>query len=221
MHSSSVLSRSDFQLTHYNKSVTHEDFFADFAITDRLGLVAPSRCEGPGAIALIMAHVTAFYDRYRSVKREFFAYPDFFSFQRQEPLASYSMFDIWPDHKNVLIPYKAGSTAEAITDRAINILVIPDEPARQNNFERVQLASLERNVRHCYLYGVEGHVDDPTLEVVTVAEPMRKWSAAVFDSLPPDDQQRQSRESCLEKMGRDNLRQTYREISLEDALQRL
>ncbi|MDP7131889.1 MAG: hypothetical protein QF437_15435, partial [Planctomycetota bacterium] len=93
--------------------MAHSEFFAGFANTDRLGLFTPDRFEGAGAVTLVMAYVTAFYDRYRESGSEFFAYPDFFTFQREAPCADYCMFDIWPYHKNVHIPPDAQQTAEA------------------------------------------------------------------------------------------------------------
>ena len=82
MHSSK-LRGSDFHLKTSGNRIDHRAFFADFAKTDRLGVFAPERYEAAGAATLIMAYVTAFYDCYRSEGADFFAYPDFFTFQRK------------------------------------------------------------------------------------------------------------------------------------------
>ena len=89
-----------------------------------MGVVIPRRVEGVGAITLIMAYVTAFYDRYRERVSEFFAYPDFFTFQHEAPCADYGMCDIWPRHKNVHVAGGAQLTAEAVTDRGVNVLLV-------------------------------------------------------------------------------------------------
>jgi hypothetical protein len=122
MHSSH-LRGADFTMTIDGDDTSHADFFHDFAITRRLGVVCDTPLDGLGAATLLMAAVTAFYDGYRDMGGEFFAYPDFFTFQLQSPVASYSMFDIWPDHKNVDVEPEmhtgalTGSLTDAITDR--------------------------------------------------------------------------------------------------------
>ncbi len=115
---SSKLRGTDFQIRYRGEEISHADFFSDLAKTDRLGVLAPARYEGAGAVTLILAYVTAFYDRYRAEGDDFFAYPDFFTFQRREPIASYGWLDISPGHKNVRVPDGANETAQAITDRA-------------------------------------------------------------------------------------------------------
>ncbi|MBM3459911.1 MAG: hypothetical protein FJX77_15425, partial [Armatimonadetes bacterium] len=81
MHSSG-LRGTDFDLAFQGRSVAHAEFFRDWRSTDRVGLLTPDPTEGLGAATLVLACVTAFYDRYRERKEEFFAYPDYFTFQR-------------------------------------------------------------------------------------------------------------------------------------------
>ena len=219
MHSTAVFASTDFAIVDRGKATTHARYFSGFARTDRLGLFAPDGCEGAGATLLIMACVTAFYDRYREEGGDFFAYPDFFSFQRRQRPASYGMFDIWPGHKDVPVPGGANETAAAITDRGVDILLLPDRAPRVNEFQPVQMASLERNVRRCLLYSEEGQVEEPTLEVATSkAEPIRDWAAAVFDSVEGDADWQERRKRFLDAMPADAARQSFREISLEQAL---
>ncbi len=110
------------------RSVQHETHFKSFTTTDRLGLVTAHPFDGLGAAALVMGYVTAFYDRYREAGGDFFAYPDFFSFQRLLPLARYGMFDIWPDEKNVHLPEERWDALSTIASRAITVLIVPSHP---------------------------------------------------------------------------------------------
>ena len=218
MHSTAVFASTDFDIVDRGQATTHARYFSGFARTERLGLFAPDGCEGAGATLLIMACVTAFYDRYREEGGDFFAYPDFFSFQRRQPPASYGMFDIWPGHKDVPVPGGANETAAAITDRGVGILLLPDRPPRNNEFHRVQMASLERNVKRCLLYSEEGQVGEPTLEVATSkAESIRDWAERMFDSVEGDAEWQGRRERFLDSMPLDGARQSFREISLEQA----
>ena len=75
MHSSE-LRDSDFEIIDDGVLVQPADYFNGHTQTRRLGILTPDRVEGVGAITLIMAHVTAFYNTYRATGEEFFAYPD-------------------------------------------------------------------------------------------------------------------------------------------------
>ena len=220
MHSSK-LRDSDFQLTSNGKRIDHADFFADVKKTDRVGILAPKRYEAAGAVTLIMAYVTAFYDQYRSESDGFYAYPDFFTFQKEQPVADYGMLDIWPDHKNVHIPNSANETAAAITDRGINILLVPNTPPRENTFEPVQTESLRRNIQRCFIYSENGTLQDPTLEVTTQAEPFKDWVIKMFDSVPEDRTLQHQKQHRLKTKNSTNLTQSFKEISLDQAIKRL
>ena len=41
------------------------------------------------------------------------------------------MFDIWPEHKDVLVGTDAVERLNAITDRGVNILLVPDGPSAE------------------------------------------------------------------------------------------
>ena len=186
MHSS-FLRGSDFRITLQREAVPHERFFRDLSATDRVGVFAPGGLDGLGASLLLLAHTTAFYDRYRESGSEFFAYPDYFTFQRRTPTASYSMLDVWPGHKNVTVPEDAGGTLDAILDRAINVLVVPAGTAGNAEFAPVQMASARRTIRRCYTYSSTGSTERPTLAVACGRAEPAEWARAVIESLPPDD----------------------------------
>ena len=213
MHSSG-LRGSDFRLRWRGSKVTHGAFFADFDATTRLGLLAPERTEGAGAVTFAMGCVTAFYDRYRERGGEFFAYPDYFTFQRAEPLASYGFFDFWPD-KDVLVGEARNATAAAIVDRAIDILLVPDSEPTDWSCEPVHLEGLRRNVRRCFAYGADGHAKDADLTIACAVEPLRTYANRMLASVGADAPLQSEAE------GPDALRQSFRELDLNEALARL
>ena len=186
MHSS-FLRGSDFRITNQGEEVSHAGFFRDLGTTDRVGLLAPGGIDGLGACLLLLAHTTAFYDRYRATGDEFFAYPDYFTFQRRTPPASYSMLDVWPGHKNVPVAGDAGATLDAILDRAINVLLVPAGSAATTEFAPVQVASARRNIRRCYTYSATGSAEHPTLAVACSRAEPAEWARIVIDSVPPED----------------------------------
>jgi hypothetical protein len=219
MHSTE-LGGTEFKMTWRGEPVDHADFFRDLQKTDRVGVLAPDRHEGAGAATLLMAYITAFYDRYREDGSEFMAYPDHFVFQRKEPIADYGMLDISPAHKNVHVSDNAGATAAAITDRGVNILLVPDGAERENEFEALQLESARRNIRRCFAYSAGGAVNEADVSIACETDRINGYVLAVFDSLPEDEALKQQREQWA-AANENPLEQSFREISLEEALRLL
>ena len=220
MHSSS-LRGTDFEIVWRGKALTHAEFFSRFRETDRVGIVTPHRFEAIGAITLIMAYVTAFYERYRERGAEFFAYPDFFTFQQQAPCADYAMYDIWPKHKNVLVSPEAQQTVEAITDRGVKVLLVPDRDPGEVEIAPVELESARRNTGRCFAYSETGATVSPDLVVECQSHLLRDYALAVIDSVPAEDSVQEQRERWVERTANDTLSQSFRELELSEALQRI
>lgn len=222
MHSTSILSAESFKITVDGRPVSHTDYFRELTRNRRLGLVAPKRIEGAGAITLLMAHVTAFYDEFRGDGGDFYAYPDYFAFQQVSPPASYNMCDISPGHKCVAVGKDADELLQAITDRGVNILLVPDVPAAKHDFEAVALASAQRNIDTCYAYAFDGQVSDADVSVRCARSPLDEWVQTMFDSIKDDPDAIVHGNAWLERArASDVLEQSYRRISLDDALARL
>ena len=217
MHSS-FLRGTDFSLNYGGKQLPHAEYFTDFRSTERLGVLSSDRFGVIGAATLIMAYVTAFYDRYREREVEFFAYPDFFTFQLQQPVANYGMFDVWPHHKNVFISGSQDERAAAITDRAVNILLVPEDRTGEVTIEPVGLESVRRNIYRCYAYSTSGAVADSNLTVACSKPELADWVRKVLASVEPSDSP-QRRSYWEETLTSDGLpAQSFREVSLEEAL---
>ena len=214
MHSSK-LGDSDFEMIARGHPVALAEYFRGFTNTKRLGLLAPNGLEGVGAVNLVMAHVTAFYNTYRATGEDFFAYPDYFTFQSRAPKAAYGMFDIWPEHKDVLVGTDAAERLNAITDRGVNILLVPDGPPTPREYQRQQLAAAERLIETCYAYSATGAVADPDLVIRGPVDPLAAWCQNVCDSVPDGE-----RGEGWHGQG-PVLEQSFRRISRQDALARL
>ena len=221
MHTANHLRGSDFEILVNGRQQDHAEFFRGFTNLRRLGLVAPGRIDGVGASNLIMAYVTAFYDVYRATGEDFFAYPDFFIFQSANPVASYGKLDIWPDHKWVSVGDDASQRLNAINDRGVNVLLVPDGGPAEPNYERPQLASARRSIDTCYAYSLEGQVQAADLTIRCPKEPISEWTVGVFEtpSLSEDSRiQKQKSEWSAVHAKETFLEQSYRQISLDEAL---
>ena len=223
MHSS-FLRGSDFEMTVDGKTIAHAHFFADLSKQNRVGLIAPKRVDGVGAITLVMAYVTAFYDCYRLEDDDFFAYPDYFSFQTQSPVARYSYFDIWPNHKNVMVDLTHIERLNAITDRAIDVLIVPACEPTERTYERVQLECARRTIDRCYLYSFADELADADIMIECKKEPFIEWANSVFEmeGLSEDAEVTQMKDAWERWVAlRPKLIQSFKRITLDEALLRL
>ncbi len=100
--------------------------FPDFDEHDRLGIVIHDDLGAAGAASLILAAVTAFYDRLRAQDETFFAYADYFAFHVGADTGSLRKLDVYPAHKEVVVPNDAEQILQAINDRGVTRLLVPD-----------------------------------------------------------------------------------------------
>jgi hypothetical protein len=227
MHSS-ILKSDDFQLAVTGEQIRHDEFFANTAATDRLGIVMMCALDGLGATSLVLA--TAFYDQIRrqaaaAGDTSFRTYPDFYTFQLTPERASYGMLDIWPDHKDVNIQRSHPALAQAIIDRSPHTLLLPASiPAEavqvsalgDDESGRAADASLRRVIRHAYVYDPAGSVTDADLFVTCPTTPIDTWIAKVAASVNIPAAMHWPDATTTK-----TVTQSFRKVTIEEAIVRL
>jgi len=154
------LRSEEFAITVVGRPARLGDVFPGFDEHDRLGIVIHDRLGAAGAGSLILAAVTAFYDVLRAAGEPFFAYADFFAFHVGADHGTLRKLDVWPPHKEVVVANDAELILEAINDRGVTRLLVPDsapaaevpEPA----LERETLHSAQRRIRSALVYSPTG-----------------------------------------------------------------
>jgi hypothetical protein len=141
MHSTRELTSDAFALELAGQPVTIPALFPGFEARDRLGIVVHQAGGALGASVLALATITAFYDLQRARGDEFFIYPDYYVFHVGQRYGNHSMLDIWPGHKEVVVPDEPEAVLQAINDRAITHLLVPDGQPGDPSFGRATLAS--------------------------------------------------------------------------------
>jgi hypothetical protein len=220
MHSTERLTSGSFAFAIGGRPATFDDVLPEWDERDRLGVVARQPCGAVGASLLILAAVTAFYDDWRRRAADFFAYPDFFIFHVGERMGSHGMLDIWPDHKEVVVPRGGEDLLRAINDRAVTRLLVVDGPPSASRFERQTLASVK--IRSALAYAASGRVADADIEVGGDAA-TEDYVAAVLDQSGPLDaaalMRMRAERATLVRDGRPV--ETYRRVTPDEALARL
>jgi len=213
MHSSD-LRDTDFVLTRDGTQISSAELLGDFPITRRVGVICARPLDALGAATLLMSCVTAFYDGYRAATQPFFAYPDFYTLQLRAPIADYGMFDIWPRHKNFLV--EAEALTDAITDRAIDTLILPEDWAGVGDLQPVQQAALQRTLSCAFLYTPTGSVHGADFTIRCQREPIVSWANRAINSVSargPTQWAEPVAEQCME--------QSFRQLAVDNTLSRL
>ena len=126
MHTSTELRSDSFSIELDGRPATIADLLPDAGAHGRLGIVVREPYAAVGASLLLLAAITAFYDAQRARSDRFYIYPDYFLFHVGRPYGDHSMLDVFPSHKEVIVPDDPHRILEAINDRAITWLVVPE-----------------------------------------------------------------------------------------------
>jgi hypothetical protein len=179
MHTSHALSTDDFQITVGGRPGSLAEVMPGL---DRLGIVIAEPGGAAGCSTLILAAVTAFYDQLRAVGQDFFAYPDFFALHVGADQGTLHMIDVYPDHKEPVIPADGESILQAINDRAITHLLVPEGPTADPDaaFQRETAHSARRRVRTALAYARNGSVSGADVEIA--AGPGEEFVTAMLGS---------------------------------------
>jgi hypothetical protein len=206
MHTSRALSSGDFTIRADGRAATLDDVLPEFDEHSRLGIVVTQAGGGAGASTLILAAVTAFYDRLRTTDTDFFAYPDYFAFHVGQPRGSLRKLDVFPEHKEPVVADDAEAILEAINDRGVTHLLVPDRPAAAATTDRETRHSARRRIRAAIAYSPAGRVAAADI-TITAAPQAEEFVSAMLGSGPRD---------VVDGDGRP--RETFRRLALDDAL---
>lgn len=218
MHTTKLLRSADFVFYRDGQPVPMADLVPDLTVLDRLGIVMRGPADGAGAGNLILACVTAFYDLCRAAGGPFFAYPDYFTFQATAHPALYSSLDIWPHHKNVRVPDDPEQVLQAVNDRGINVLLVPEGPVTDPSFERASLSSARRRVRLCFVYGPDGSVRNPDFRVRRPAGVVEPCIRKIFESIQDGGMHQELLAGWEKRQEAGGAEESYRRVSLDEAL---
>jgi hypothetical protein len=216
------LRADEFELEIAGQPASVEALFDGFDEHDRLGIVIARDDGAAGAAALILATVTAFYDRLRATGKPFFAYPDYFALHVGRARGSLSQLDVYPDHKEVVVPADLELIVRALNDRGITRLLVPDHAGRAadhaagaSGLARETQASAQRLIRTALAYSPDGRPAGADVHV-TGPERAEAFVTAMLAGGDPAGEDSHVRD-VLRGAGRPP-REGFRRIGVADAL---
>lgn len=156
MHTASSLDNSMFGIEVNGQSSTRE-LLLDWQPNDRLGVVVNSPLGGLGASLLIQLAITAYYDA-RPARRDSPHYAEIYVFHQGGSFGDFTSFDVAPPRREVFLDADPATLIEAINDRAITHLAIPDRGMDADLPWSEPEAARDR-IRHCFAYDPSGRTD--------------------------------------------------------------
>jgi hypothetical protein len=157
MHTAEELEEATFAVVLDGRPAAVGDLLPGFDEHDRLGIVVDAPCGVVGASLWLLAGIFSFYELQRQKGEGFWIYPDFFAFHVGKPHGHHGALDIWPPHKEPVIAADATALLQAINDRGITRLAVPEgRGASLGDLEREALASARGRLRSAISYSPDG-----------------------------------------------------------------
>jgi hypothetical protein len=125
------------------------------------------------------------------------------------------MLDIYPDHKNVVIEPETETLVQAISDRAIDILLVPNRDPNSSEIAEITRRSAERQISHCYQYAGPKRLSDSDFSIELPRHLVEDWYQTTVES--GSETSEANRQTVL-NADTEWISQRFRRIGLERAL---
>ena len=188
MHTARQLKASLFAIARDGHVVDRDDVLPGWGPLDRLGVVMTEPFGAVGASHLIQIAITAFYDvvparREGSVRNDDrrAIYPEIYLFHVGGEFGDHSSYDFWPARKEVFLPGDALAVLDAINDRGITRLAVPDKEPKHIEHEWKEPATAHDRIRTVVVYGADGRVNHPTWRIAGLSPATESNAKHVLD----------------------------------------
>lgn len=166
MHTARQLNESMFSVQIENLPATAADLLPAWGPLDRFGLVVHEPFGSIGASYLLQLAIVAFYDvrpqRRSDTER---IYPNIFVFHVGGDHGEHVMFDFFPQRKEVFVENTPARILEAINDRAITRLAVPDRTRGLVQLPWKEPAEAMDRIVSAWAYSATGRVEGADVTV--------------------------------------------------------
>jgi hypothetical protein len=160
MHVVSLLKSQMFDVRVDGKPAATSDIFPDWHAHDRFGLMIDEPFGGIGATHLLQLAMTLFYDIKPSRRTTLAVYPEIYAFHIGKGHGAHAPYDFWPARREVILSNDHREILDAINDRGITRLAVPDRQPRQVTHRPKEVdAALDRLVS-AFVYRPDGRISN-------------------------------------------------------------
>ena len=168
MHTAHQLKTEFFEVTRHGQPSSREEFFPDWGLHERLAVIMTEPFGAVGASHLIQMSITAFYDARptrragrRDGKDPRSVYPEIFLFHVGGRFGDFSWFDFRPLRKEVFLEADPRIVLDALNDRGITRLAVPDKDPVPVVHEWKEPAAARDRMVSAWVYSADARVRDP------------------------------------------------------------
>lgn len=174
MHMATLIDASMFAIRLDDEPATRDDVLPGWGPGDRLGIVVREPFGSLGASLLIQLAVTAFYDAAPARRDAEPQYPEIYLFHVGGRFGDHRPFDFWPPRKEVFVADDPLKLIEALNDRAITFLTLPQVPMdgsktdaalEQSGAPWSEQNSFRERTKSVILYSPDGRVDNGNMTI--------------------------------------------------------
>ena len=159
MHVIHLLASDMFDIRLGGQSSSREAIFPGWTAHDRFGIVIDEPFGGLGATQLIQLASAMFYDAKPTRRAERKVYPEIYALHYGGGFGAHAPFDFWPARREAILDGHPRILLDAINDRGITRLAIPDRPRREiEHRPKEEAAALDRIVS-AIQYSATGRLD--------------------------------------------------------------
>jgi hypothetical protein len=128
----------------------------DWGPLDRLGLIIDAPLGGIGASNLVQIAITSFYETSKRRLGELTVYPEIYAFHIGKGWGSHAAFDFWPARREVMVSDDPKDLLDAINDRGITRLVVPDRPQTEIDYRPKEVDTALDRIVSAFAYDPSG-----------------------------------------------------------------
>lgn len=125
MHTSRTIHTAEFEVTVDGRPGTLDDALPALTTRDRIAVVTRSPGGAIAAAPLLLAAAGRYYENLRAERDDdFYRYPAHFVVHVGEIRGYHGLLDVWPEHREVVVPAHGEAVLEALHDRAVTRVLL-------------------------------------------------------------------------------------------------
>ncbi len=161
MHVVSMLKTDMFDVAIDGRPASISDLFPDWHAHDRFGLVIDEAFGGIGATHLLQSAMMAYYDIKPSRRTTLAVYPEIYAFHVGKGHGAHAPYDFWPARREVMLrTTDHREVLDAINDRGITRLAVPDRPMRDVIHRPKEEDAAFDRIASAFVYSATGRIAD-------------------------------------------------------------
>ncbi len=166
MHVVSLLRTDMFSIRLGGAAATLGDLFPDWGALDRFGLVIDEPLGGVGATHLLQCAMMAYYDVKPARRTSRAVYPDIYAFHIGKSHGAHAPYDFWPARREVILRTDDHrEILDAINDRGITRLAVPDRPRREVAHRPKEVEAALDRIASAFVYSASGRLAGGDVEI--------------------------------------------------------